>query len=612
MLKTYKTKKDCKFQKTLINLKKIYKSLGININEIQVKNVEKNCTMPFSHHICLETYNDLGANGKGKSLIASLCSAYAELMERLQNGFIIDFTNDEFTYAPDEKIYDLHNISDFSKNYIKNFLISDDDLSQNLLSKIQKLNFLIPQNYLSSHIFDISPEKINNFITVPFYSVFEKKTVELPIGVLRAKNTSNGMCAGNSKEEALVQGISEILERYVTNRVYLNEYSLPLVPAQYWEKYTEIKDLIKYISDVGKYTVKVFDASLEKHFPVIMVMFIDNETNNFSLSFGAHPDFTIALERCLTEFVQGFRFSQPFMKKIFELNLKVDSVEKKEYDNIFIKSVGSIFFDCTHPFFKNLNKNKPDFKLDLGYFDRSLDKSNKEMLNELLCLIKNLDKQIYIRDVSFLGFNSFTVDIPGLSEIRKYNSDEINGIECQIKTSDYFSKKLTSEQITISEMAKAINNLYYKYYDKQVYFIENIPNHFLSFILNLENHDKQKAVESLKVLLLHKQNDKYWDNLFVILYLMLKENSIFNSVEDEYIKELVITAKEIINNPFSTFLNLLNNKFKIRIYNNTDSDEIMQKNKYKDKIRKSLVSKYKKNLPDQNNCSKIFKDMTNI
>ena len=31
---------------------------------------------------------------------------------------------------------------------------------------------------------------------------------------------TNGMCAGNSKEEALIEGLSEILERYVGMRIF--------------------------------------------------------------------------------------------------------------------------------------------------------------------------------------------------------------------------------------------------------------------------------------------------------------------------------------------------------------------------------------------------------
>ena len=48
------------------------------------------------------------------------------------------------------------------------------------------------------------------------------------------------MAAGNSKDEALVEGISEIIERYVHRLVIQNRLSLPDIPESYIKKYPKL------------------------------------------------------------------------------------------------------------------------------------------------------------------------------------------------------------------------------------------------------------------------------------------------------------------------------------------------------------------------------------
>ena len=53
------------------------------------------------------------------------------------------------------------------------------------------------------------------------------------------------MCAGNTKEEALVQGLAEIIERYVMKKIMIEKPALPDVPDDYIHKYPRIYELLK-------------------------------------------------------------------------------------------------------------------------------------------------------------------------------------------------------------------------------------------------------------------------------------------------------------------------------------------------------------------------------
>ncbi|MDJ0306423.1 YcaO-like family protein [Dehalobacter sp.] len=56
---------------------------------------------------------------------------------------------------------------------------------------------------------DISYEKPpSDFITVPFCNLNSGKLSYIPMKMLSKMYMSNGMCAGNTPEEALVQGLS--------------------------------------------------------------------------------------------------------------------------------------------------------------------------------------------------------------------------------------------------------------------------------------------------------------------------------------------------------------------------------------------------------------------
>ena len=112
------------------------------------------------------------------------------------------------------------------------------------------------------------------------------------------------MAAGNTKNEARVQALSEIFERYVKNKIISEGITLPLIPGNIIDRFPHIKASIDELEGHG-YALRICDASLGGIYPVISVTIINPKDGSVLASFGSHPCFEVALERTVTELLQG-------------------------------------------------------------------------------------------------------------------------------------------------------------------------------------------------------------------------------------------------------------------------------------------------------------------
>ena len=96
-------------------------------------------------------------------------------------------------------------------------------------------------------------------------------------------------------------------ERAVKKQIIEEELTLPDVPVAVLEKYPLIYEGIKDLESKG-FPLVIKDASLGGKYPVMCITLMNPKTGGVFASFGAHPSFEIALERCLTELMQGRSF----------------------------------------------------------------------------------------------------------------------------------------------------------------------------------------------------------------------------------------------------------------------------------------------------------------
>jgi len=401
--KEYKKCKDRRPEDTVNILQNILHDAGVDVTYYWQNNEELEC---YSNRVQI-TGTGMGSNGKGTSRIYALASGYAELMERLQNGVLYTSAlNPEFmketdmVAAPDEKFVKTDVLAGEDNALMKIFFQVNS--CKNDLEKLVCL-----QKWAGNHAIEGKDE--DTLLTVPFLSVKKREVEFLPSTIYTKMYGTNGMCAGNTPEEALVQGMAEIYERYVNAYLIQNPVTPPTVPDYYLKQYPTLWGRIQRIEKDGKYRVIVKDCSLGKGYPVVSTIIINRRRGTFGFRIASHYSFPIALERTLTEALQG-RDLEAFTA-INQIAPEDACVYKENLANLFKCGVGN--------FRKELFSATPSYGFT-PWEERNL--TNGEMLKYMMELLLKEECDILVRDVSFMGFPSYHIIVPGISEI--YFADE--------------------------------------------------------------------------------------------------------------------------------------------------------------------------------------------
>jgi ribosomal protein S12 methylthiotransferase accessory factor len=391
--------KDSSLEDTIKNMAGLLESLEIKIEIASWRNI-----VP---HIWSVNIRDADSpmcftNGKGATKDAALCSALGEYLERISNNFFYnDFflgeniSHDEFVHYPDEKWF---------------LPGPNDSLPENLMDQ----KFLDVYNQeaqlKASHLIDTNSGAINRGIcALPFIRQSDSETVYIPVNLIGNIFVSNGMSAGNTIYEARVQCLSEIFERAVKNQIISEEITLPDVPRSVLEKFPAIIEGIEKLEAEG-FPILVKDASLGGQFPVMCVTLMNTKTGGVFASFGAHPTFEVALERSLTELMQGRSFEG--LNDVPPPTFNEQAIT--EHNNIvdhFIDSTGVISWK----FFGQ----RPDYEFSHWNFSGS----TQEEYLYLLKILKDLNKEVYIADYEELGAKACRILVPDYSEI--YEAEDL-------------------------------------------------------------------------------------------------------------------------------------------------------------------------------------------
>ncbi|MDD2949488.1 MAG: YcaO-like family protein, partial [Sulfuricurvum sp.] len=232
----------------------------------------------------VEAPKHIYSNGKGVFSEASTASALGEYIERLQtNNFFIDFHLPERKYYPDEVAFD------FEGGYLTSQLMEVYD----------------PNHELSQdELLDFNSDYEDKIVALPFTKLSGDEVVYFPLNILSNLYVSNGLATGNTPQEAQVQSMSEILERYAKIEIIKNGYSLPHYEDAFLQQFERLYGDLMKLRELG-YIVNVLDASLGGKYPVTAISFINPANATLFVSFGAHPILEVSLERTMTELMQG-------------------------------------------------------------------------------------------------------------------------------------------------------------------------------------------------------------------------------------------------------------------------------------------------------------------
>ncbi|WP_345831268.1 30S ribosomal protein S12 methylthiotransferase accessory factor YcaO [Erwinia sp. HDF1-3R] len=393
MTQTFIPGKDAALEDSIARFQLKLQDLGFNIEEASWLNPVPNV---WSVHIRDRDCPLCFTNGKGATKKAALASALGEYFERLStNYFFADFwlgnkiAQGDFVHYPNEKWFPL---------------TDDDALPEGILDPRLKA-FYDPENDVAaSDLIDLQSGNAERGIcALPFTRQSDQKTVYIPMNIIGNLYVSNGMSAGNTPDEARVQGLSEVFERYVKNRIIAESISLPAIPEDVLSRYPGVVASIEKLEAEG-FPIFSYDASLGGNYPVICVVLFNPQNGTCFASFGAHPDFGVALERTVTELLQGrsLKDLDVFTPPTF------DDEEVAEHTNLethFIDSSGLISWD--------LFKDDADYP----FVDWHFEGSTQEEFATLMAIFKAEDKEVYIADYQHLDVYACRIIVPGMSDI---------------------------------------------------------------------------------------------------------------------------------------------------------------------------------------------------
>ncbi|WP_462163663.1 OsmC domain/YcaO domain-containing protein [Pseudoalteromonas xiamenensis] len=384
--------KDLPLEQTIANMTSILEDLGMKIEISSWRNIVPNV---WSLHIRDAASPMCFTNGKGATKESALCSALGEFIERLNCNF---FYNDQFF---GEEIANADFVHYPNEQWFK--LGEEDELPEGILDEYC-LEIYNPDGELcGSHLIDTNSGNAERGIcALPFKRHSDGETVYFPSNLIENLFLSNGMSAGNNLFEAKVQCLSEIFERAVKRQIIEQEIVLPDVPQDVLAKFPKVVAGIKGLEEQG-FPVVVKDASLGGQFPVMCVTLMNPKTGGVFASFGAHPSLEVALERSLTELLQGRSFEglNDVPKPTF------NSMAVQEPENFvehFIDSTGVIswrFFSA---------------KKDYDFVEWDFSGSNEEECERLFAILESMGKEAYIAEFTDLGC-ACRILVPDYSEV---------------------------------------------------------------------------------------------------------------------------------------------------------------------------------------------------
>ncbi len=394
---TYIAGKDLPLEQTIANMSGVLAGLGMKIEIASWRNIVPHV---WSLHIRDAHSPMCFTNGKGATKESALASALGEFIERLScNHFYNDqfwgedIANAAFVHYPDERWFTPGR---------------KDALPAGLLDEHCLQIYNADGELRASHLYDTNSGNTKRGIcALPYVRRSDGQVVYFPTNLIDNLFLSNGMSAGNTLAEAQVQCLSEILERAVKREIIEGELTLPDVPPAVLARFPGILAGIKGLEEQG-FPVLVKDASLGGQYPVMCVTLMNPRTGGVFASFGSHPSLEVALERSLTELLQGRSFEglNDLPRPTFESNAVT---EPNNFVEHFIDSSGIMswrFFSA-----------KADFEFVDWDFSGRGENSNTEEAATLFGILEDLGKEVYVAAYEHLGATACRILVPGYSEI---------------------------------------------------------------------------------------------------------------------------------------------------------------------------------------------------
>ena len=385
--------KDASLESTIRTMQEKLQQLGFQVEESSWLNpIEGLWSVHLRDRDCPLIYT----NGKGASELAARASALGEFFERMSSNYFwthhylgAERASAPFVHFPQEKWFPLGEESTWPEALLtpqlQSFYNPEDSVDEDSLVDLNSGN------------------DERGICALPYVRLRDGEKIWFPVNITANLYVSNGMAAGNTPAETRAQALSEIFERHVKFRVIAEGLCLPAVPDEVIARYPRVAADIAALRAAG-FGILVRDASLGGRYPVMNVTLLNPRDQGCFASFGAHPRFEIALERALTELLQGRALDKldGFPAPVFD---QEDVASAPNLESHFVDSTGTIGWR----FFGDV----PDF----DFCDWNFTHSTQEDCDWLVEHIHAEGFDVYLAEYTHLGVYACRILVPGMSEI---------------------------------------------------------------------------------------------------------------------------------------------------------------------------------------------------
>jgi ribosomal protein S12 methylthiotransferase accessory factor len=385
--------KDASLESTIATMQHKLAARGFHLDESSWLNPVESI---WSVHVRDRECPMLFANGKGATQLAARASALGEFFERLGTHYFWTHfhlgatrANAPYVHYPQERW----------------FAPTDDGHWPQELLNPELHAFYNPDGDIDGEVLvDLNSGNVERGIcALPYKRLHDGAETWIPVNIIGNLYVSNGMAAGNTPMEARAQALSEIFERHIKYRIIREGLCLPEVPEEVIARYPGIAAGIKGLRAAG-FGILVRDASLGGRYPVMNVTLLHPKDQGVFASFGAHPRFEIALERALTELLQGRALDA--LGSFPEAGFDMEEIQLASNLEIhFVDSSGVISW--------NFLGDTPDYP----FADWNFSTTTAEDYQWLCDCIKAEGHDIYVADFAEQGAYSCRILVPGMSEI---------------------------------------------------------------------------------------------------------------------------------------------------------------------------------------------------
>lgn len=385
--------KDASLESTIRTMQEKLAARGFHLDESSWLNpVEAIWSVHMRDHDCPMLFS----NGKGATRLAARASALGEFFERLNTHyfwthFYLGATraNRAFVHYPQERWFAPDGKTAWPVELLNPELQA----------------FYNPDGSIDPEVLvDLNSGNVARGIcALPYTRLRDGAETWFPVNIIGNLYVSNGMAAGNTLMEARSQALSEIFERHIKSRIISEGLCLPEVPEHVIARYPGIAAGIRGLREAG-FGILVRDASLGGRYPVMNVTLLHPKDQGCFASFGAHPRFEIALERALTELLQGRALEalEGFPEPGFDME-EITLASNLEIH--FVDSSGVISW--------NFLGDTPDHP----FVDWNFSTTTAEDYAWLCACVAAEGRDIYVADFSEQGAYSCRILVPGMSEI---------------------------------------------------------------------------------------------------------------------------------------------------------------------------------------------------